>query len=283
MYNCSHSKSQPQIESGNLVLSDNSDEIMDNEDDSDNYKTYEPPNHNRNEMNNHFEIIQSSVGSWKVHLVSNEETDSQNLNDQCIKCTSTHKTPEMNKVKKRLFMSDSCIEKKKLKSHPIVSSFDNLFQSSTKSDDVLEMESSNLNNDTEFVNFVKSSLTNLKYDLKLLSYSIDSLKTIIQSIEVNTSHISSINSEHNNVMDIQELIWPISNPTQLDVNEQLLTDTNIKKNEVRLLARLVGKSVSESVLRMMSKMFEDSFLRQYSFLGFKGKSKFYGLNSCQML
>lgn len=67
----------------------------------------------------------------------------------------------------------------------------------------------------------------------MLSYSMDSLKTMIQSIEVNTSHISSINSEHNIVMDIQELTWPISNSTQLDVNEQLLTDTNIKKNEVR--------------------------------------------------
>lgn len=34
-------------------------------------------------------------------------------------------------------------------------------------------------------------------------------------------------------MDIQELVWPISNSMQLDVNEQQLTDTNIKKNEVR--------------------------------------------------
>lgn len=54
-----------------------------------------------------------------MHSVSDEdETVNQNL-----KRTSAHKTPEMNiKVKKRLFMSDSCIETKKLKSQPRVSS-----------------------------------------------------------------------------------------------------------------------------------------------------------------
>ncbi|KAL4084345.1 hypothetical protein QTP88_028168 [Uroleucon formosanum] len=259
----SQSKSQQYIKSGHQVLSDiqfenyDSDEIIGNEDDSDIDKTYEPSNHDKNEINTHLEIIQSPVGSWKVHSVSDDVIDSQNLNDDQNKKQFKHKTPEMNKVKKRLFISTNS--------------------------DVLETEYSNLNNKTGFVSFVKSSLTNLKYDLKLLSRSIDSLKTIIQSIKVNTSHISSINSEHNNIMDIQELIWPISNSTQLDVDEQLLTDTNIKKNEVRYSYILVGKSISESIRRMMSKMFEDSFLQQYSFTGFKGRSKFHGLNCCQLL
>jgi len=78
---------------------------------------------------------------------------------------------------------------------------------------------------------VKSSLINLKYEVKLLSYSIDSLKTIIQTIKMNTSHIPS-NSVQQNIIDIQELKWPISNTTQLDEIEQLLMDTNIKNNEV---------------------------------------------------
>uniref|UniRef100_A0A2S2PB21 DUF4806 domain-containing protein n=1 Tax=Schizaphis graminum TaxID=13262 RepID=A0A2S2PB21_SCHGA len=93
----------------------------------------------------------------------------------------------------------------------------------------------------------------------------------------------SSNSVQQSIIDIQELKWPISNITQLDDIEQLLMDTNIKKNEVQLLARLVGKSISESVRRIMSRMFEDSFLQSYSFLGFKGKSKFYGLSCCQLL
>jgi len=58
------------------------------------------------------------------------------------------------------------------------------------------------------------------------------LKTIIQTVEVNTSRISSINAEHVNALEIQELIWPISNSMQLDASEKFLTDTDIKKNEV---------------------------------------------------
>jgi len=85
---------------------------------------------------------------------------------------------------------------------------------------------------SDFVNFVKSSLINLKYDMKLISYSIDSLKTIIQSIEMNTSHISSNSVQPSILNNIQELKWPITNITQLDENEKLLTDINIKKNEV---------------------------------------------------
>lgn len=67
--------------------------------------------------------------------------------------------------------------------------------------------------------------------MKLISYSIDSLKTIIQSIEMNTSHISS-NTVQQSILNIQELKWPITNMTQLDENEKLLTDINIKNNEV---------------------------------------------------
>lgn len=50
---------------------------------------------------------------------------------------------------------------------------------------------------------------------------------------MNTSHIPS-NSVQQNIIDIQELKWPISNTTQLDEIEQLLMDTNIKNNEVYL-------------------------------------------------
>jgi len=50
----------------------------------------------------------------------------------------------------------------------------------------------------------------------------------MQTVEVNTSHISSINA-----LDIQELIWPISNSMQLDASEKFLTDPDIRKNEVR--------------------------------------------------
>lgn len=76
----------------------------------------------------------------------------------------------------------------------------------------------------------------MKYDMKLLSYSIDSLKTIMQNIEMNTSHISS-NSAQQCISNIQELKWPITNMIQLDDSEKFLTDTLIKNNEVSFLIK----------------------------------------------
>lgn len=79
------------------------------------------------------------------------------------------------------------------------------------------------------MNFVKSSLVNLKYEIKVLSYSMDSIKTILQNIEMNTSHISHHAPED---IDIHELLWPVSNVEQLMNIEKSLTDPHIKNNEV---------------------------------------------------
>jgi len=73
----------------------------------------------------------------------------------------------------------------------------------------------------------------MKYDMKLLSYSIDSLKMIMQNIEMNYPHISS-NSAQQCISNIQE---PITNMIQLDDGENLLTDTLIKNNEVSFLIK----------------------------------------------
>jgi len=56
---------------------------------------------------------------------------------------------------------------------------------------------------SEFVNFVKLSLINIKYDVKHLSYSIDSLKTIIQSIEMNAPHTFLL-TVYNNMFQISK-------------------------------------------------------------------------------
>ncbi|KAL4154268.1 hypothetical protein QTP88_002093 [Uroleucon formosanum] len=115
-----------------------------------------------------------------------------------------------------------------------------LFQSAPKPDASVQIQHSNSINDTEFLNFVTSSLMIIKYDMELLSYSIDLLKTTIQKIQnikMNTSHFSS-NSAQQCISNIQ--------------------------------------NISESVRRKISKIFDDSFFQNYSFLGFKEKSKFSG-------
>jgi len=45
----------------------------------------------------------------------------------------------------------------------------------------------------------------------------------------------------------------------------------------------MGNDVSETVRRIMQKMFSDKFLAGYSFIGFKGKKQFSTLQSCMVI
>lgn len=47
--------------------------------------------------------------------------------------------------------------------------------------------------------------------------------------------------------------------------------------------RLKGDDISETVRRIMQKMFADKFLAQYSFIGFKGKEQFSTLQCCAVI
>lgn len=83
---------------------------------------------------------------------------------------------------------------------------------------------------SEAVNFGKWALMKIDHEMKLLSYSLDSLTRIVT--EMNSSQISSNSVQQCNSINIQELKWPITNMAQLADNEKLLTDTLIKNNEV---------------------------------------------------
>ncbi|XP_060844225.1 uncharacterized protein LOC132924128 [Rhopalosiphum padi] len=45
----------------------------------------------------------------------------------------------------------------------------------------------------------------------------------------------------------------------------------------------MGDNISETVRRIMQKIFSDKFLSNYSFIGFKGKSKLSNLQSCTII
>lgn len=49
------------------------------------------------------------------------------------------------------------------------------------------------------------------------------------------------------------------------------------------LSRLIGKTIPESIRRMMQHLFTDKWLKNYSYIGFKGKNKFSSLLSCKII
>ncbi|KAL5239410.1 hypothetical protein ACI65C_006820 [Semiaphis heraclei] len=130
----------------------------------------------------------------------------------------------------------------------------------------------------DFQKFVKTSLTNMIYEIKSMAYSIEVLKSLTaQSIENATSSVSTeINTSY-------EIIWPVNNNDELTAIETLLNDQKIRNNQAIILSRSVGLTIPETVWRIMQRMFSDSFIQKYSYVGFKGKNKFSGLNCCKLL
>ncbi|KAL5239054.1 hypothetical protein ACI65C_006464, partial [Semiaphis heraclei] len=130
----------------------------------------------------------------------------------------------------------------------------------------------------DFQKFVKTSLTNMVYEIKSMAYSIEVLKSLTaQSIENATSNVSTeINTSY-------EIIWPVNNNDELTAIETLLNDQKIRNNQAIILSRSVGLTIPETVRRIMQRMFSDSFIQKYSYVGFKGKNKFSGLNCCKLL
>jgi len=53
--------------------------------------------------------------------------------------------------------------------------------------------------------------------------------------------------------------------------------------QVSELSLSVGKTIPETIRRMMQKLFNDNWLCNYSYIGFKGKNKFSSLQSCKII
>uniref|UniRef100_A0A2S2NTV8 DUF4806 domain-containing protein n=2 Tax=Schizaphis graminum TaxID=13262 RepID=A0A2S2NTV8_SCHGA len=132
---------------------------------------------------------------------------------------------------------------------------------------------------SDFQNFVKTSLTNMRYEIKSIVYSIETLKNLTAQIIENSA--SNIDTEINYTSC--EIIWPVNNNDELQTIETLLNDQKIKNNQAIILSRSVGLNIAETVRRIMQRMFSDSFIQHYSYVGFKGKNKFSGLNCCKLL
>lgn len=85
----------------------------------------------------------------------------------------------------------------------------------------------------DFQSFVKTNLTNLKYELKSMAFSIETIKNMMaQHVE----HYSTLHQivENDSVIsnESSEIVWPISNDEELDNIEKLLNNRLIRNNQV---------------------------------------------------
>ncbi|XP_050063269.1 uncharacterized protein LOC126552602 [Aphis gossypii] len=123
--------------------------------------------------------------------------------------------------------------------------------------------------------------SNTKYEIKSLSYSIETIKSMTAQILDSSLPKPTLESD---ISEGCEIMWPIENTEDMDkIRNVLASDTKIRKNQAIILSRLVGSKINETVRRIMQRMFLDIFIKDYSYVGFKGKNKFQGLNCCNLL
>ncbi|KAL4098136.1 hypothetical protein QTP88_022798 [Uroleucon formosanum] len=145
-----------------------------------------------------------------------------------------------------------------------------------------------INNDQlqTFMKFTSCALTNMKYENEGIQKRLDIITTLIEKTneKLDNSVLFSTNHTLNNIADYDNDIPCINSNDELKNAEDNLTDNRQYRAELIVsLMRLMGNDVSETVRRIMQKMFTDKFLAGYSFIGFKGKQQFSTLQSCTVI
>uniref|UniRef100_A0A2S2NDM6 DUF4806 domain-containing protein n=1 Tax=Schizaphis graminum TaxID=13262 RepID=A0A2S2NDM6_SCHGA len=100
---------------------------------------------------------------------------------------------------------------------------------------------------------------------------------------LNTSGSLSNQDNHNSSNFLNTENVPISNVQTLENVETELENATTRAQVVNELSRLVGRSISDSVRRMMQKLYDDTWLKYYSYIGHKGKNKLSSLSSCKII
>ncbi|KAL4083077.1 hypothetical protein QTP88_028407 [Uroleucon formosanum] len=199
-------------------------------------------NHLENDDIDCLEVINSPVGKWKVLDGAAVTIADDSLN--CIK-----------KKRYSRFKSSS-------NNNKIVQLYtESLKQSLIEPADVVRLDDFNRLND-----YVKTSFTNLKYDVKQFVYVSESIKKMLENVNNICSELGVIKSSAlTTVSVLNSDNLPISNEETLKNFEMFLNPLLIE------------------IKRMMQKLFVNDWLRNYSYIGFKGKNKLSSLHSCKII
>ncbi|XP_022160369.1 uncharacterized protein LOC111026575 [Myzus persicae] len=229
------------------------------------------------------DIINSPSGKWKVQ--SNYISPIPNISIN--KCNNEYKvssSKQLSKIKKCLFPSNTNSMEE-----------DIIMVNDKLSTGELEVAGTDLSlNEVSHLayefkqcyDYTKTSLTNIKFDIKNLVYTVNEIKSMVEhTVNVLTTSGSLNNHQDNrsnsNLLNTENV--PISNEQTLENVETELENSTTRSQVVNELSRLVGRSISDSVRRMMQKLFDDTWLKYYSYVGHKGKNKLSSLNSCKII
>ncbi|XP_025192773.1 uncharacterized protein LOC112592846 [Melanaphis sacchari] len=260
-----------------------------------------PPGHISEESEDLFNINDNSDKDKSYTMARNESVSSSDESSNCIFNDTTLKsklnveTPQFKQHKKTSTEGTSEISgtaNKKLKIFHHNISTNSTHQSTTPEVPTTKISTSTstilspsieLESDKAFKKFVTRSLTNIKYEIESIQKRQDSFRELLESY---FEKLSNPSTHHSSIWDsdvFHEIIC-IENDNQLELMEEKLTTDKSYKNQVIVtLNRLVGDSLSETIRKIMQKLFSDKFLSNYSYIGFKGKHQFSTLQCCSLI
>ncbi|KAL4084068.1 hypothetical protein QTP88_029384 [Uroleucon formosanum] len=218
-------------------------------------------NHLENDNIDCLEVINSPVGKWKVLDGAVVTIADDLLNFIKIKDTPDSKV----QVKRKLFAQgdyDDVLEKNAGNNNKIVQlDPESLKQSLIEPPDVVKLD--DFNSELFIYYFIMKMLENVN--------NICSELGVIKNSDLTA--VSVLNSEN----------LPISNKETLKNFEMLLESSTFRDKVVSELSLSVGKTIPETISRMMQKLFVDDWLRNYSYIGFLGRNKLSSLHSCRII
>ncbi|KAF0746607.1 DUF4806 domain-containing protein [Aphis craccivora] len=132
---------------------------------------------------------------------------------------------------------------------------------------------------------VNRNIITLKHEVKNIQ---DRLDTVINMQEKMYEHLcNSLTIVKNNASFDESNnfdIICINNEDDLNIMEHKLTeDESFKKSMIKQLSRLMVQNIPETVRKIMKTLFTDSFLSEFSYIGFKGKNNFSTLKTCKVI
>uniref|UniRef100_A0A2S2NZ02 DUF4806 domain-containing protein n=1 Tax=Schizaphis graminum TaxID=13262 RepID=A0A2S2NZ02_SCHGA len=135
----------------------------------------------------------------------------------------------------------------------------------------------------DVVNQLVRSTGNLKYEIRELSKKIDSSEKTIMDIVENFQSVPHSHSVDNNFIE-EVYNFPLTTIEELNFFEEKLSSDNIFcKKMISELARLERSTISETTRQIMSKIFHDNLLAQFSYQGQKKKRVFSILKTCSII
>ncbi|KAL5233798.1 hypothetical protein ACI65C_001208 [Semiaphis heraclei] len=215
-----------------------------------------------NQKNRNKSTKRSYAGSSKEFIVPKLPTVSSGvqhtlLNLTLIKKKNSRSNSEIDEVLE-------CVSDKKLKVTRDTPSFKTArcLAYGTPTNNHYENENEN---DQAFKKIITRSLTCMKYEIEGVQKRLDSMASLLEKMydKIENPSISSLNNINNLISDIE--IIAIEDNESLDVIEERLTnDKPFRTQMVLALTRLMGDSISETVRRIMQKLFTDKFLSNHS-------------------